>query len=211
MFTLSHFIPTAFPALVLAHFVALLSPGPDFFLLTGHAIRHRLAGSAFICLGIATGNAVYILLALAGWHGMAQQPILFMVVEITGALYLCWLGYQFVRSPARNMQLQQHTRELTFRKQFVTGLASALLNPKNALFYMSLMTVILGNKVTLLQQSFCGVWMFLAVLGWDLLMATLISHPKLQQILNHQIHRIEHIAGVVLTGFGLALLWRRLG
>ena len=93
MFTLAQLIPTAFPALVLAHFVALLSPGPDFFLLTGHAIRHRLAGSAFICLGIATGNAVYILLAISGWHGLTQQPWLFTAVEITGALYLCWLGY----------------------------------------------------------------------------------------------------------------------
>ncbi len=36
--------PPAFPSLALAHFVALLSPGPDFFLLVGYAIRLR--GSA---------------------------------------------------------------------------------------------------------------------------------------------------------------------
>lgn len=29
--------PSAFLALALAHFVALLSPGPDFFLLVGYA------------------------------------------------------------------------------------------------------------------------------------------------------------------------------
>ena len=40
------FFPSAFLALALAHFVALLSPGPDFFLLMGYAARYRLRGSA---------------------------------------------------------------------------------------------------------------------------------------------------------------------
>lgn len=31
--------PPAFPALALAHFMALLSPGPDFFLLVGYAVE----------------------------------------------------------------------------------------------------------------------------------------------------------------------------
>ena len=119
---------------MLAHFVALLSPGPDFFLLTGHAIQHQL-GHRFICLGIATGNAVYILLAISGWHGLTQQPWLFTAVEITGALYLCWLGYQLIRSPMRQLQLQQQTHALTSGRQFVIGLSSALLNPKMRCLY----------------------------------------------------------------------------
>lgn len=35
--------PSAFLALALAHFVALLIPGPDFFLLVGYAARYRIA------------------------------------------------------------------------------------------------------------------------------------------------------------------------
>ena len=48
--------PSAFLALALAHFVALLSPGPDFFLLVGYAARYRVRGSAGLCVGIAVGN-----------------------------------------------------------------------------------------------------------------------------------------------------------
>lgn len=58
--------PSAFLALALAHFVALLSPGPDFFLLVGYAARYRLRGSAGLCLGIAAGNGLYILLVIIG-------------------------------------------------------------------------------------------------------------------------------------------------
>lgn len=38
--------PPAFPALALAHFMALLSPGPDFFLLVGYAGCAAASGCA---------------------------------------------------------------------------------------------------------------------------------------------------------------------
>ena len=56
MHTLSTLFPAAFPALALSHFVALLSPGPDFFLLVGYAVRYRIRGSIGLCLGIAAGG-----------------------------------------------------------------------------------------------------------------------------------------------------------
>ncbi len=86
--SVSTLIPAAFPALALAHFLALLSPGPDFFLIIGHAVRHRLRGSLFICLGIALGNALYICLAVSGWSVMRQMPALYRVLELAGAAYL---------------------------------------------------------------------------------------------------------------------------
>ena len=86
-------IPAAFPALALAHFLALLSPGPDFFLILGHAVRHRLRGALFICLGIALGNALYICLAVSGWSVMRQIPSLYRLREPAGAGYLAWLGF----------------------------------------------------------------------------------------------------------------------
>ena len=78
---LTSFFPPAFPALALSHFVALLSPGPDFFLLMGYAIRYRLRGSVGLCVGIAAGNGLYIMLAIIGWGVLRQAPLLFTVVE----------------------------------------------------------------------------------------------------------------------------------
>ena len=76
MHTLSTLFPAAFPALALSHFVALLSPGPDFFLLVGYAVRYRIRGSIGLCLGIAAGNALYIVLAIVGWGLLRQAPLL---------------------------------------------------------------------------------------------------------------------------------------
>jgi len=204
--SLSILFPAAFPALALAHFVALLSPGQDFFLIIAHSIRHRLLGSWFICLGIALGNAIYIALVIFGWANIRENQIVFQMVEILGAVYLFWIGQKLLRSKQADSLLEtEQVKVPSAMNQLVLGLNSALLNPKNALFYMSLMTVILGNEVTLIQQITCGVWMFLAVLLWDLFIATAICRPRIQQQLKAGIHIVERMAGIVLIFFGVTL------
>ena len=164
MHTLSTLFPAAFPALALSHFVALLSPGPDFFLLVGYAVRYRIRGSIGLCLGIAAGNALYIVLAIVGWGLLRQAPLL--------------------------------------------GLGSSLLNPKNALFYLALMTSLLGPAVTLLQQTVSGLWMVSVVFFWDLLLVSAIALPQIQRRLGAIVWRVERAAGAILMLFGLGIIWR---
>lgn len=199
--------PAAFVMLALSHFVALLSPGPDFFLLTGYAIRYRLRGSMGLCIGIAAGNAVYIALAIVGWNELRRSPVLFSVIELAGAAYLLWIGSHLIRSRPGNLALRGVDAGCpSLAKQLLMGLASALLNPKNALFYLALMTSLLGANVTLLQQSVSGIWMVSVVLVWDLLVVMLIGLPPVQRRLSAAVVIIERIAGAVLMGFGLWIL-----
>jgi threonine efflux protein len=204
---LSQFIPAAFPLLALSHFVALVSPGPDFFLQAGYAIRYRLRGSAGIGAGIALGNAFWIGIALFGWNMLQADPLLFRLIEIAGALYLMWIGSHLLRSSKREMVLSATTLQRpSAAKQCLLGLSSALLNPKNALFYLALMTSILGAGVTLPQQIFSGVWMSLAVLLWNLLVAAFAGLTVVQQRVASYIHVIERIAGGILSGFGVLMV-----
>ena len=209
MSLLSVLFPSAFPALALAHFVALLSPGPDFFLLVGYAARYRMRGSAGLCVGIAFGNGLYVLLAIIGWGILRQLPLLFTVIELLGALYLLWIGSLLVRS--RPQTLTGTDAQSTcpgFGKQILLGLGSSLLNPKNALFYLALMTALLGPSVTLLQQTMSGIWMTSVVLFWDLLIVMFIGLPQIQRRLTRGIVWIERIAGGVLIIFGCAIALR---
>ena len=209
MSLLSVLFPSAFPALALAHFVALLSPGPDFFLLVGYAARYRMRGSAGLCVGIAFGNGLYILLAIIGWGILRQLPLLFTVIELLGALYLLWIGSLLVRS--RPQTLTGTDAQSTcpgFGKQLLLGLGSSLLTPKNALFYLALMTALLGPSVTLLQQTMSGIWMTSIVLCWDLLIVMFIGLPQIQRRLSRGILWVERIAGGVLIIFGCAIALR---
>ena len=209
MSLLAELFPSAFPALALAHFVALLSPGPDFFLLVGYAVRYRMRGSAGLCVGIAIGNGLYILLAIIGWGILRQLPLLFTVIELLGALYLLWIGSLLIRS--RPQTLTGADAQSTcpgFGKQLLLGLGSSLLNPKNALFYLALMTALLGPSVTLLQQTMSGIWMTSVVLCWDLLIVMFIGLPQIQRRLTRGILWVERIAGGVLIIFGCAIALR---
>ena len=209
MSLLAELFPSAFPALALAHFVALLSPGPDFFLLVGYAVRYRMRGSAGLCVGIAIGNGLYILLAIIGWGILRQLPLLFTVIELLGALYLLWIGSLLIRSRPQTLTgADARSTCPGFGKQLLLGLGSSLLNPKNALFYLALMTALLGPSVTLLQQTMSGIWMTSVVLCWDLLIVMFIGLPQIQRRLTRGILWVERIAGGVLIIFGCAIALR---
>ena len=134
---LATLFPSAFPALALSHFVALLSPGPDFFLLVGYAIRYRLRGSVGLCIGIAAGNGLYIILAVIGWGILRHAPLLFTVIELLGAAYLLWIGSLLLRSRPTPLALDgasfgaqttlsNGTNVIPFQaRYFATGVATA--------------------------------------------------------------------------------------
>ena len=209
MSLLSVLFPSAFPALALAHFVALLSPGPDFFLLVGYAVRYRMRGSTGLCVGIAVGNGLYILLAIIGWGILRQLPLLFTIIELLGALYLLWIGSLLIRSRPQTLTgADARSTCPGFGKQLLLGLGSSLLNPKNALFYLALMTALLGPSVTLLQQTMSGIWMTSVVLCWDLLIVMFIGLPQIQRRLTRGILWVERIAGGVFIIFGCAIALR---
>ena len=200
MHTLSTLFPAAFPALALSHFVALLSPGPDFFLLVGYAVRYRIRGSIGLCLGIAAGNALYIVLAIVGWGLLRQAPLLFLLIELLGAGYLLWIGSLLIRSRPATLAMESvRAARPGFGRQLLLGLGASLLNPKNALFYLALMTSLLGPTVTLLQQT---------VFFWDLLLVSAIALPQIQRRLGAIVWRVERAAGAILMLFGLGIIWR---
>ena len=133
--------------------------------------------------------------------------MLFRLIEIAGALYLIWIGGHLLRSRKQNLALSATRMDCTsWRKQFLLGLGSALLNPKNALFYLALMTSILGTNVTFPQQLFSGAWMSLVVLAWNLAIAALIGLSAVQVRITAYVHIIERTAGAILAGFGAVMI-----
>lgn len=171
----------------------------------------QVAPDFFDLIVIAAGNAFYILIVIIGASALRQFTVLFSAIELLGALYLLWIGWHLLRSRAQALSVNETRQPCpSLRKQFLLGLGSALLNPKNALFYLALMAALLGPDVTLLQQSVSGVWMVMVVLVWDLAVVSLIGQPAVQQRLSQSVWWIERVAGAVLMVFGVSILWSML-
>ncbi|KAF7599754.1 MAG: lysine transporter LysE [Candidatus Dactylopiibacterium carminicum] len=196
-----------------AHFLALLSPGPDFFLLIHTALAHGRAAAWRAALGIACANGVFILAAIAGLGLLREQPLAHALLYWTGCVYLAWLGWQFWRARPADLRTQARPMQDTGDgplRHGLRGFLSGVLNPKNALFYLSLFAVLAGPHSTLLAKAGAGLWMFAAVLGWDCLVAWAFTRQTvMRRFEGHQ--ALLHRGSACVMWAAVALMaWRPL-
>lgn len=198
-----------------AHALALLSPGPDFFLVVRSALLHGPRRASGVCLGIALGNGVFIGLALAGFAAMRDYPLLFAALQWAGCAYLAWLGWRLLRAsgelaiPAALTAMPP--MRASWLAQLASGFLSAVLNPKNGLFYASLFSVLAASRTPPAVQLAYGAWMFAVVLGWDLLVAYGIGHPAVAARFGRSVRWVERLTGAILWLLALGVAWHASG
>ena len=90
--------------------------------------------------GVVLGFSVHMLCASVGLTALFMAvPMGYELLKFAGALYLIWLTWQAMRPGARS---PFETKELPSeppRKLFVMGLLTSVLNPKVAIFYLSVL------------------------------------------------------------------------
>ena len=68
---------------VIAHFLALISPGPDFLLVVRSALRNSRRRAIGVALGISLANGIYIVLCIIGvGAAIAHSLWLMMTLKI---------------------------------------------------------------------------------------------------------------------------------
>ena len=83
-----------FLTVAMVHFVALMSPGPDFFFVSQTAASRSRKEAMMGVLGISLGVMVWAAIALMGLHLLLQKMAwLHDAITIGGGLYLCWMGW----------------------------------------------------------------------------------------------------------------------
>ncbi|WP_285602817.1 LysE family transporter [Helicobacter sp. NHP22-001] len=76
------------------HLLALLTPGPDFLLISSYALKTRSAHAFKAVLGVVPDNFVWIVLSLFGLKGLfAAFPLLQTLLVLSGACYLLYLAF----------------------------------------------------------------------------------------------------------------------
>lgn len=201
---------TQFLLIAAAHFLALLSPGPDFFLIVRTAAASgRRAGSA-VSAWIAVGNLVFIVAAFAGLSLLDPAGIVFAVIQLAGSGYLVSLAVSFWRhAGSEELRLSAGDSEPARRlsSAFAAGLGSALLNPKNALFYASLAAMLTGWLATSLGRIGLASWLVLVVLGWDLLVAHAMGAQRLRNRFARALPWLERSCALVMLLLAGGIVW----
>ena len=195
-----------------AHFLALLSPGPDFFLIVRSAVIHGPRIASGVCAGVALANGVHIGLAISGVSLLNAVPGLLVLIKACGCTYLAWLGVQFLRSSGRHDQAGDALEKQeagSWWRECRTGFSAGLLNPKNILFYASLFSLGLAPDTPHTLQMTFGLWMFMVVLLWDIGIAHLAGHPAVVRRFMAHLRRIEQATGVILLALAAGMAGTR--
>lgn len=190
-----------------AHFMALLSPGPDFFLIVQTALRMTHRYAVALCCGIAVANGIYIALALSGLESIQGYEPLTRLLRFCGGGYLVFIGISLLLAPKRDLKGLNRgiIHRESFLFQFWVGFLSAILNPKNMIFYLSLFTIMVSEKTLFQTQVFYGLWMCSVVFIWDVCVALFLSREEIKKRYENGIVVIEKISGTALTLFGVFL------
>lgn len=202
-----------FLMLAAAHFLALLSPGPDFFLVARTSMSAGWRVATGVCVGIALANGVFIVAAFAGVSILQAGHALFSLLQLCGCLYLMYMGVLFIRHAGRSPlnHVRGHTEHASpagrlWWRGAGMGFVSGILNPKNALFYVSLATVVSASHNNPAVKTGLGLWMFSVVLLWDILIAAVIGNTRAIAQFSTMLPWLERVSGAVLIVLALVVV-----
>lgn len=202
------------------HFIALMSPGPDFALVVQNATRHGRQTGLYIALGLSCGILLHSLLSLTGISYLVhQQPTLFAIIQLAGGSYLLYLGYGALKATWQIILNHDDDADivnsndliLTNKRQaFSKGFATNILNPKALVFFISLMSSLVPADMSLSGKGFALIILFGLSLFWFSLLAWMLSTKALQKKLSEATVYIDGLCGVVFSLIGVSILWQSL-
>ncbi len=139
----------------LAALVLVLTPGPNMIYCISRTLCQGRAAGLVSLAGVLLGFVAHLLAATLGLSAVLMAvPIAFTAIKVAGAAYLLWLAWQAVRPGGSSpFQPRELPRDSTARL-FQMGLVTNLLNPKVAMFCLSLLPQFLHpERGSVLLQS----------------------------------------------------------
>jgi threonine/homoserine/homoserine lactone efflux protein len=144
----------AFAVLLLA-----LTPGPVWIYLISRTLTQGRRAGYFSLIGVMAGVLVHLLAAALGLSALLLAvPAAFDAIKLAGAAYLLWLAWNTLRGGGFSFA-PQPLDPVPPRVLFRQSLTASVINPKVAVFYLSLFPQFVdpAGGMVLLQSLALGV------------------------------------------------------
>jgi threonine/homoserine/homoserine lactone efflux protein len=127
----------SFGLFLAAALVLAITPGPGVFYVLTRTLAGGRRDGILSAGGTLLGGMVHVFAAALGISAvLAASALAFAVVKYAGAGYLIYLGIRMIRSRALSLDLTKAS-PLKAAGTFRQGIATEVLNPKTALFFLS--------------------------------------------------------------------------
>lgn len=209
------FFLTQFLTIAVVHFLAVVSPGPDFAIVVKNSITYGRRVGIYTSLGIGLGIFIHVTYSLLGIGLIIAHSIfLFNLIKYLGAGYLIYLGIRSLKAKANPEQMPvfvKSSESYSLKKAVITGFMTNGLNPKATLFFLSLFTVIVHPDTPISYQIIYGIYMAFATALWFTIVSFLFSQQKVRERFLRVGHWFERVMGGVLIALGVKLALTDLG
>lgn len=188
--------------------LAVVTPGPNFFLTARMAVGRSRRTAFWNVLGIACGTLLW---GLSGFFGIAvlfrAAPWLYGTLKLLGGGYLVYLGAKLIRQS--RVRSDESCRIAGVPSGALTawrtGLLTNLSNPKTAAFVTSLFAASMPASAPL-WLGLSGVALMVALsLIWYSAVACLLGLDAFTALYRSGRHWIDRSAGLVFIAFGVRL------
>lgn len=187
--------------------IAIISPGPDFVMVSRYALVTSRRTALACVAGICTGVAVHALYCTLGVAGILADFGFQELARLGGGLFLAWMGYKIVAGRGAGGTVSSRAQDAADPLgAFAKGLVNNLLNPKIVIFLIALFTQVIDARTGFLERLYYGgLITFHAVVYWTGLVF-LLRVPTVKQLFTRNSGAVDLVAGSALVVFGMALL-----
>lgn len=133
-------------AFIAGMLVLSASPGPGVLASVAKAVSDGFRESLFLIGGLASGDVIFLLLAVFGMSAVSQiTGEMFFIIKIAGGIYLIFLGIKLFKGKSmvyESRKIKNKGRLNTYLSGFMVTMG----NPKPILFYASVVPTIVNLK-----------------------------------------------------------------
>jgi threonine/homoserine/homoserine lactone efflux protein len=115
-----------------------VAPGPGMLYVLARSLAGGRREGVLSSLGTFVGGMVHVMAAAAGVSVvLAKSAVAFATVKYAGAAYLCFLGLRMIVDARKDSGSLPREAGVPVRNPLWQGIATEVLNPKTALFFLS--------------------------------------------------------------------------
>ena len=199
---------SVFFTVAVLHLFAVVSPGPDFILVSRQCFRYGRQVGLWTSFGIAVGILFHVTLSLTGLSILLQnQPGLFWYLKLAASMYIGYLGVVslFTKNSVNfvDNSLNQVASEF---KSITTGFLTNILNPKALIFFITVFTLVINKNTGIVPKTLLGIYMSVATFIWFSFVSILLTNKNTTIRFREAIPWIEKITGLLLLFIALQIL-----
>ena len=200
-----------FVSFALLSVVLSVTPGPDTMLVLSNSLSGGTRSGIATTIGVKAGTVSHSLLAALGVAAVLLQfAAFYSVMKFVGAAYLIGLGlysiYKAYWGRLRQAEVETLSQPKSFRRCFVEGYLSNILNPKVVVFYVAVLPqfVTPGDPVFLTTAKLASVHVGVSFL-WLCCVSVFVGVAN-RWLTRPPVRRaVNAVSGLALAAFGVRL------